>query len=601
MGGNLDPVYMLPLSVEELVNKKKEAQQNDRPRFIPKSKRVGTQRDPTSQVKTSTISRTYIPASKHKTDSLDVSSPTDPGSTNQRKRNFARTKFMFEWSADDDTSREDDLFMSGTPRSCANTSGAIPSSGDMERAQRQLAIEEQRRKFASQSAVKRQKREHDDVHWTKKPLGDMTDRDWRILKEDFQISSRGAKVPNPIRFWSESGIPASILKVIDRLSYKEPTPVQRATIPLAMAGQDVVGIAETGSGKTASFIIPIAAHILSASSSSTHGRSDQDFSPYCLILVPTRELAQQIESEAVKFCGPLNIRCVSLVGGHSMEEQSYKLHKSGQMAEIVIATPGRLIESLGRRMLGLGGCKYAVLDEADRMIDMGFEDQVVQIMSSLPSNDGSQIKRQTMMFTATWPRAIERMADKYLSNPGHIVVGSVGQATDRVEQRIEYITTESKRNQRLLEALRQFSKPMIIFANTKNACDSITKVLQRADWRCAIMHGGRTQEQRETALQQLRSGSVECLVATDVAGRGIDVPNVTLVVNYQMPKSLDTYTHRIGRTGRAGKSGVAISFVGPEDEDLFYDLKIFVNKSKNSSSLPEQVRGARAKVQAITE
>lgn len=586
----------LPLSVEDLVNKKKEAQlQNEKPRFIPKSKRLGTSASLTG-VKSGTTT-------KPTTANTTTTKPPSPETYKRRasnavldqpeKRKRSKNKFTFGWDEADDTYRlaDDEYLPADSSRISASASA---TEGQAERARRMRAVAEQQRKLSEAH------KKADDIHWTQKSLQDMTVRDWRILKEDFRISTRASQ-SMPIRFWRESNIPPNILDVVDVLGFKEPTPVQRAAIPVAMSGQDVVGIAETGSGKTASFLIPVLSHILSASA-----RRSPNFSPYCLILVPTRELAQQIESETNKFCSRLRVRCVSLVGGHSLESQAWQLQQdhagrnsSGSMAEIVIATPGRLIESLGRRMLGLGDCTYVVLDEADRMIDMGFEDQVAEIFKSLPSNES----RHTMMFTATWPRAIERMAEKYLNRPGHVTVGSLGQATDRVDQRIEYITAEAQRNTRLLELLRQYRRPVIVFANLKNTCDSLVKLIGRtSQFRCAVMHGGKSQDQREAALQQLRSGQVDCLIATDVAGRGIDVPNVSLVVNYQMPKSLDTYTHRIGRTGRAGKSGVAISFVGPEDEDIFFDLKTFVRKSsaRGSTPLPEQVRHARPKLQNIT-
>jgi ATP-dependent RNA helicase DDX23/PRP28 len=196
------------------------------------------------------------------------------------------------------------------------------------------------------------------------------------------------------------------------------------------------------------------------------------------------------------------------------------------------------------------------------------------------------------MYTATWPKAIERMSEKYLRSPGIVTIGSVGQATDRIDQRVEYITGEAKRVKRLVEILPNFKAPVIVFVNLVKSADQLAKELNNAGWKAVTMHGHKTQDQRESSLAQLRKGSAHVLVATDVAGRGIDIPDVSLVVNFQMSKSIDAYTHRIGRTGRAGRSGVAVTFIGPEDEDVFYDLRQMLINSPHSSRMPSELRAA---------
>jgi ATP-dependent RNA helicase DDX23/PRP28 len=266
---------------------------------------------------------------------------------------------------------------------------------------------------------------HDDRHWTEKSLEEMADRDWRIFKEDFNISTKGGHIPLPMRYWSESKLPGNILKVIAEIGYKEPTPIQRQAIPIGLQNRDIIGVAETGSGKTASFLLPMLDFISELPKLTEENMGD---GPYALILAPTRELAQQIEQEARKFCSRLSYICVSIVGGHSIEEQAFHLRNG---AHIIIATPGRLKDCIDRRIVVLNQCTYIVMDEADRMIDMGFEADVNFILDALPmsnlkpdtddAEDPEGLRkrlgltrryRQTVMFSATMPPAVERLARK---------------------------------------------------------------------------------------------------------------------------------------------------------------------------------------------
>ncbi|GAA6009419.1 hypothetical protein JCM11491_003550 [Sporobolomyces phaffii] len=454
------------------------------------------------------------------------------------------------------------------------------------------------------------------VHWSDKALGDMKERDWRIFREDFSISARGGHIPLPLRSWAESTIPPQILGVIEEIGYKEPSPIQRQAIPIGLMNRDQIGIAETGSGKTAAFTIPMLAYIQRLPPLSDENRSK---GPYALVLAPTRELAQQIESETNKFCRLLGYRCVSIVGGKAIEEQQFNLREG---AEIIIATPGRLKDCIERSVLVLGQCTYVVMDEADRMVSMGFEDVLNFILDSLPvtnikpdsaeAEDGDKMSmtisaphgkeeevaptlalyRQTVMFSATMPPAVERLAKKYLRRPAIVTIGVAGQAVDTVEQRVELINSEDKKKNRLIEILNNggFEPPMIVFVNQKKGADVLQKDLQRARWNSTTLHSGKNQEQREAALNSIRTGENDVLVATDLAGRGIDVPNVSLVVNFQMSNTIEAYIHRIGRTGRAGKTGVAITFLSDADEDLMYDLKQEISKSPVSRLAPELAR-----------
>ncbi|GAA5976087.1 hypothetical protein JCM10908_005382 [Rhodotorula pacifica] len=452
---------------------------------------------------------------------------------------------------------------------------------------------------------KKQRGALDERHWSEKSLAEMRDRDWRIFREDFSISARGGHIPMPLRSWDESQIPQQLLEAIETIGYKEPSPIQRQAIPIGLQNRDMIGIAETGSGKTAAFTIPMLSYIARLPPLSDENRSK---GPYALVLAPTRELAQQIESETNKFCRVLGYKCVSIVGGKAIEDQQLSMRDG---AEIVIATPGRLKDCIERSVLVLSQCTYVVMDEADRMVSLGFEDVLNFILDSLPvsnlkpdsaeAEDAEKMTmtlsapqgqegevlptlalyRQTVMFSATMPPAVERLTKKYLRRPAIVTIGVAGQAVDTVDQRIEMINSEEKKKSRLLDILGNggFEPPMIVFVNQKKGADVLQKELQRARWNAVTLHSGKNQEQREAALNSIRTGENDVLVATDLAGRGIDVPDVSLVVNFQMSNTIEAYIHRIGRTGRAGKTGTAITFLSDADEELFYDLKQEISKS----------------------
>ncbi|CAH8310794.1 unnamed protein product [Eruca vesicaria subsp. sativa] len=432
-----------------------------------------------------------------------------------------------------------------------------------------------------------------DRHWSDKRLDEMSERDWRIFREDFNISYKGSKIPPPMRRWEESKLSSELLKAVERAGYKEPTPIQMAAIPLGLQQRDVIGIAKTGSGKTHAFVLPMLAYISRLPPMSEENKTD---GPYAVVLAPTRELAQQIEKETVKFADYLGFRVSLVVGGQSIEEQGFKL---AQGCEIVIATPGRLIDCLESRFVVLNQCNYVVLDEADRMIDMGFEPQVAAVLDAMPSSnlkpeneeeelDEKKIYRTTYMFSATMPSGVERLARKYLRNPVVVTIGNAGEATDLISQHVIMMKESDKffRLQKLLDELGD--KTAFVFVNTRIKCDSIAKNLDKAGYRVTTVHGGKSQEQREISLEGFRAKRYNVLVATDVVGRGIDT-DVAHVINYDMPKPIAMYTHRIGRTGRAGKSGVATSFLTLHDTDVFYDLKQMLVRS-NSAVPPELAR-----------
>lgn len=431
-------------------------------------------------------------------------------------------------------------------------------------------------------------------HWSEKRLEEMEERDWRIFREDFNIAApRGTNVPHPLRFWSEGNFPAVIHETLTRVGYKEPTPIQRAAIPVALEARDVVGIAETGSGKTCAFLIPMLDYV-SQQPPITEANAAEG--PYALIMAPTRELAQQIQEECDRFAVPMGFKSVSIVGGLSLEDQATALREG---AEVLIATPGRLFDCIERRYLVLNQCNYVVLDEADRMIDQNFEPQIIRIMDTMPSSnmrpeseaevESGRRYRQTFMFSATMPPKVEALAKKYLRNPVFLsVVDRAGAAAKRVEQRVIWTSGESAKKNKLMELLKRSEPPIILFMNSKKNCDSMARTLERAGFRTTVIHGGKLQEQRMESLETFKKGRADILVATDVVGRGIDVSGVKHVINFDMPPDIERYTHRIGRTGRAGQSGVATSFLCEHDAPVMMGL--FNMLVESGDAVPNELR-----------
>lgn len=510
------------------------------------------------------------------------------------KKQRKNRKFNFDWDPSEDTTAQ----TSYADRHQPQFFGRGHLGG--------IDIKEQREEQAKYyRALKKQKLDEErlsSLHWKQKDLKDMTERDWRIFREDYEIVVKGGRVAAPIRHWQEANLPKKIYDIIKDCGYDEPTPIQRQAIPIGMRNRDIIGVAETGSGKTLAFLIPLLAWI--TSQPKIDRNEEDDLGPYALILAPTRELAQQIEEETLKFARALDIRTALIIGGVSREIQSKRLVPG---VEIVIATPGRLIDVLSNRYLVLSRCTYVVLDEADRMIDMGFEPEVQKILEHMPvtnlkpdsevaededvllQNWQSKDKyRQTVMFTATMPPTVEKLAKTYLRRPAIVYIGSIGKPVDRVKQRVFYLSESAKRR-KLFEILNNENPepPVIVFVNQKRSADTLAKALEEAGFHACALHGGKDQDRRDTAMTDIKSKSKDILVATDVAGRGIDIKDVGMVINYDMSRNIEAYTHRIGRTGRAGKKGEAITFLTKEDSPIFYELKQLLSASPHSTMPPE--------------
>ncbi|CAL8106988.1 unnamed protein product [Calicophoron daubneyi] len=361
-----------------------------------------------------------------------------------------------------------------------------------------------------------------------------------------KVTVLGHNVPRPIFKFREAGFPSYVLDVIKRNQWESPTPIQAQSWPVALSGRDLVGIAQTGSGKTASFLLPGIVHAKAQPS------LKRDEGPIVLILVPTRELAQQVEKVAKDFCTACGFRCASLYGGTSRGGQIEELSRS---PEVVIATPGRLLDFLDSKDTNMKRCTYLVLDEADRMLDMGFEPSIRKIVTQVRPD------RQTLMWSATWPREVKALAEDFLYDYIQINVGSTKlSANHNIRQCVE-IVRDSEKFRRLVTLLRSFGNSrVLIFTETKKRTDDLCADLREKGFDASAMHGDKQQKERDRVLEQFRAGRLSILVATDVASRGLDIDDIRYIVNYDYPSQTEDYIHRIGRTGRIDKKGTAYTF-----------------------------------------
>lgn len=389
-------------------------------------------------------------------------------------------------------------------------------------------------------------REHDSV---KK----MSAADVQAWKNQHGITVKGVGCPNPILSFAHSTFPEEIIAGLSR--YETPTPIQSQGWPVALMGRDMVGSSQTGSGKTLGFILPGLVHIVAQLKIEPHRWSD---GPIVVVLVPTRELALQIIDDTQSYVSKLNLKAVAVYGGNPRGMQAASLR---QGAHLLVATPGRLIDFLQDGTVNLRRTTYMVLDEADRMLDMGFEPQLRQIMSQVRPD------RQTLMWSATWPHKVQALAHEFFNDPLTIHVGSTElRANPNVKQHIHVYRDEYEKTDRLKQLVVKLHKEgpvkTLIFVGTQGGADRLTWTLQSSGFRsCASIHGGKSQGQRLQMLSGFREGNIHILVATDVAARGLDINNIEHVINYDFPNEIEDYIHRIGRTGRAGKKGTAHSFL----------------------------------------
>jgi len=402
--------------------------------------------------------------------------------------------------------------------------------------------------------------------------------------EDIPVDATGEDVPPNISAFDEIQMTEIISSNIALARYTRPTPVQKFAIPIIMAGRDVMACAQTGSGKTAAFLVPILNNIfargpeLFSFKPRTYTRKPKQY-PVALVLAPTRELATQIYIEARKFAYRSRVRPCVVYGGAPVEEQLRDLERG---CHLLVATPGRLTDMLKRDRVGLDNCRFLVLDEADRMLDMGFEPQIREIVESntMPKTGD----RQTLMFSATFPKEIQMLARDFLERYIFLAVGRVGSTSENITQKIYWVEETEKRTH-LLDLLHAADSAdaenlTLVFVETKRGVDQLSDFLQSQGFPATSIHGDRTQRDREEALRYFRSGRLPILVATAVAARGLDIPNIKHVINFDLPSDIEEYVHRIGRTGRMGNIGVATSFFNEKNRNLVRDLVELIAETK---------------------
>ena len=348
------------------------------------------------------------------------------------------------------------------------------------------------------------------------------------------------------------GLPKKLVDKLGNTGIDKPTPIQERAIPHALEGQDVMGLAQTGTGKTLAFGLPLIARLQS------YGRKPDPRTVRSLILAPTRELANQIKDNLAVLVENTPFKVGLVVGGVAINPQIKRVSRG---TDVLVATPGRLIDLMEREALDLSQTDFLVLDEADQMLDMGFIHALRQIVGWLPE------KRQTMLFSATMPKMMAEIAGSYLDNPVRVQVAPPGKAADKITQGIHFIA-KAEKTSLLIELLAEHrDEAAIVFARTKHGSDRLMKALVKAGYEAAAVHGNKSQGQRERAIKAFREGETMVLVATDVAARGLDIPQVRHVYNFDLPNVPENYVHRIGRTARAGMDGAAVAFCAPDEVD----------------------------------
>ncbi len=355
-----------------------------------------------------------------------------------------------------------------------------------------------------------------------------------------------------------------ILKALEKQGYSQPTPIQEQAIPILLKGNDLLGVAQTGTGKTAAFGIPILNHLLKEKSSGQGRRKIK-----ALVVTPTRELAIQIAENFTAYSQFTPLRNTVIFGGVKQSKQVASLQ---QGVDILVATPGRLLDLMNQGYITFRDLKYVVLDEADQMLDMGFIHDVKKIIAKLPPN------RQSLFFSATMPKTIVALSQKMLGDFERVTIKPQQATAEKVEQGVYYVSKNNKPKLliHLLEQRPQDS--VLVFSRTKHGANKIVKILDKAKIKSAAIHGNKSQAQRQKALGEFKDGSLKVLIATDIAARGIDVDDLALVINYDLPNVSETYVHRIGRTGRASASGIALSFCMGDERPYLKDIEKLIKQ-----------------------
>uniref|UniRef100_A0A0C9S0X2 RNA helicase n=1 Tax=Wollemia nobilis TaxID=56998 RepID=A0A0C9S0X2_9CONI len=402
----------------------------------------------------------------------------------------------------------------------------------------------------------------------------MTEKECEAIRKQWHILVDGESIPPPIKNFKDMRLPEPILKKLKAKGITQPTPIQVQGLPVILSGRDMIGIAFTGSGKTLVFVLPL---IMTALQEEVAMPIVAGEGPFGLVICPSRELARQTFEVVEEFVGVLRergypeLRPMLCIGGIDMRSQLEVVKKG---VHIVIATPGRLKDMLAKKKMSLDNCRYLTLDEADRLVDLGFEDDIREVF------DHFKAQRQTLLFSATMPKKIQNFAKSALVKPVTVNVGRAGAANLDVIQEVEYVKQEAKIVY-LLECLQKTPPPVLIFCENKADVDDIHEYLLLKGVEAVAIHGGKDQEEREYAISSFKAGKKDVLVATDVASKGLDFPDIQHVINYDMPAEIENYVHRIGRTGRCGKTGIATTFINKnQSETTLLDLKHLLKEAK---------------------
>ncbi|KAK5619388.1 putative ATP-dependent RNA helicase ddx5 [Crenichthys baileyi] len=394
------------------------------------------------------------------------------------------------------------------------------------------------------------------------------------------ITVKGRDCPNPITQFHEANFPSYVMEVINKQNWTEPTPIQAQGWPLALSGKDMVGIAQTGSGKTLSYLLPAIVHI------NHQPFLERGDGPICLVLAPTRELAQQVQQVAAEYGRASRLKSTCIYGGAPKGPQLRDLERG---VEICIATPGRLIDYLESGKTNLRRCTYLVLDEADRMLDMGFEPQIRKIVDQIRPD------RQTLMWSATWPKEVRQLAEDFLKEYVQINIGALQLSANHNILQIVDVCNDGEKENKLIRLLEEImsekENKTIIFVETKRRCDDLTRRMRRDGWPAMGIHGDKSQQERDWVLNEFKFGKAPILVATDVASRGLDVEDVKFVINFDYPNNSEDYIHRIGRTARSQKTGTAYTFFTPNNLRQAGDL-ISVLREANQAINPKLLQMA---------
>ncbi|XP_005738052.1 putative ATP-dependent RNA helicase DDX5 isoform X1 [Pundamilia nyererei] len=394
------------------------------------------------------------------------------------------------------------------------------------------------------------------------------------------ITVKGRDCPNPIMKFHEASFPSYVMDVINKQNWTEPTPIQAQGWPLALSGMDMVGIAQTGSGKTLAYLLPAIVHI------NHQPFLERGDGPICLVLAPTRELAQQVQQVAAEYGRASRLKSTCIYGGAPKGPQIRDLERG---VEICIATPGRLIDFLEAGKTNLRRCTYLVLDEADRMLDMGFEPQIRKIVDQIRPD------RQTLMWSATWPKEVRQLAEDFLKEYVQINIGALQLSANHNILQIVDVCNDGEKENKLIRLLEEImsekENKTIIFVETKRRCDDLTRRMRRDGWPAMGIHGDKSQQERDWVLNEFKYGKAPILIATDVASRGLDVEDVKFVINFDYPNNSEDYIHRIGRTARSQKTGTAYTFFTPNNMRQAGDL-VSVLREANQAINPKLLQMA---------